>query len=341
MVFVSCVSLVCPAGYSAVSTAAALRAGIPAFAETGYRDVNGEPIVCAAVEALRPDLRGRARLVELINLALGELEPRVVDALPWKRMPLILCSRETERPGARLAGIVPKLRFPGGVTFAGKRAVHVAGGATSAFQAIGAARSLLDQPDVTACLMLAVDSLIDARVLQWLDRTQRLKTSDRTDGVIPGEAACLAVVSTKPFSDDAVPVHGLGAAVEPATVLNEEPFRAEGMTAALNSALREAGVEMHDVDFRLSDVAGESYAFEELVLAQTRVMRKVRPSQPLWHPADCIGDCGAAAGLVQLAWVAHAFQRGYAPGPVAALHTSSAFGPRAAAVVAAGGWGRA
>ena len=65
MVFVSCVSLICPVGHSAASAAAALRAGIATFAETGYRDVQGEPIVGATVPALDPELRGQARLLAL------------------------------------------------------------------------------------------------------------------------------------------------------------------------------------------------------------------------------------------------------------------------------------
>ncbi len=47
--------------------------------------------------------------------------------------------------------------------------------------------------------------------------------------------------------------------------------------AALRAALAEARAGMHDVAFRLSDVAGELYAFEELVLAQIRNMRQTRP----------------------------------------------------------------
>lgn len=341
MVFLSCVSLVCPVGYSVASAAAALRAGIAAFSETSYLDTNGEPIVGAAVEALSPDLRGRDRLIALIQLALDEIDPALSNRLPWGRMPLILCSREAERPGAHLAGIVSELHFPSEATFAGQRNAHMASGAVSAIQAVELARSYLTEPDVQACLVLAADSLIDARVLSWLERTHRLKTSARADGIIPGEAACLAVISKAPLSDAYVSVHGTGVATETATVLNDEPFCAEGMKAALYSALRMAGIAMHDVDFRLSDVAGESYAFEEVVLAQTRLMRKVRSSQPLWHPADCIGDCGAAAGLIQFAWAGQAFQRGYAPGPVAALHATSPFGLRAAAVISAQGWERA
>jgi 3-oxoacyl-[acyl-carrier-protein] synthase-1 len=125
----------------------------------------------------------------------------------------------------------------------------------------------------------------------------------------------------------------LGFATEAATVLNEEPLLGKGMAAAVQDALREARLAMHEVDFRLSDVAGESYAFEELALAQSRLMRQTRETQDLWHPADSVGDCGAVAGLIQFAWAEQAFLRGYAPGPVAALHASSAFGGRAAAVV--------
>ena len=336
MIYLSCFSLVCAVGYSAASASAALQAGIPAFAETVYRDGNGEPIIGAAVEAVEPHVRGSERLLGLVRLALGEFESEFGGRLPRGRMPLLLCSSETERPGARLSDIVGRLRFPAGSSSGNRRPTHVANGATSVFQAIRMARAHLAEPGTEVCLILAADSLIDARVLHWLDRTHRLKTSDRTDGIIPGEAACLAVVSREPLSDDRVSVRGLGVTTESATVLNEEPFRADGMTAALRAALQEAGLAMHEVDFRLSDVGGESYAFEELVLAQTRLMRKVRSSQPLWHPADCMGDCGAAAGLTQLAWAGQAFQRGYAPGPVAALHASSAFGQRAAAVVTAG-----
>lgn len=338
-VFLSCISLICPVGYSVASAAAALRAGIAAFSETSYVDTHGEPIVGAMVPALDLELRGQQRLLALIRLALDAIEPSLAEQLPWGRMPLILCTREAERPGAHLDGIAAKLHVPGRGALAGPRNAHVASGAASAIEAVAMARAALADHATPACLILAADSMIDARVLHWLDHSQRLKTGERADGVIPGEAACLAVVSRQPLPEaPAVSVRGIGVATESATVFNEEPFRAEAMKRALGDALRESGIAMHDVDFRLSDVAGESYGFEELALAQTRLMRKVRPSQPLWHAADCIGDCGAAAGLVQFAWAGQAFSRHYAPGPVAALHATSAFGQRAAAVVSAQEW---
>lgn len=333
MLSISCLSLISPLGHTPQSTAAALRSGIAAFDELGYLDRAGVKIMGAFVPAVPAETRGQARLKALARLIFEELDPDIGGTLPWDRMPVILCTREMQRPGGRLRGVAADLKLPDGSTFQPAGTSHIAGGPTSAFDAIGRARGMLADPEVPACLILAIDSLIDARVLIWLDEDDRLKTSLQTDGVIPGEAACLALVSREPMTPTWLTFKGLGVAQEPATVLNEEPLLGEGLTAALRAALDEARIGLHQVDFRMSDVAGESYAFKELVLAQTRLMRQVRTSQPVWHPADCIGDCGAAAGMVQFAWAEQAFVRGYAPGTVAALHGSSAFGARAAAIV--------
>lgn len=336
MTAISCISLVCPVGYTAASSAAALRARISVFEELDYRDRNGEPIRGAVVEALPRDVRGRDRLAGLAKLAIEQIDPAYVPLLPWGEMPLLLCTRNTETPGARLNGILAGLSTPQGAPLAGKRSSQVPHSQVSAFVAVEQARMLLDEPGIEACLVMAVDSLIDARALAWLDQHLRVKTSETTDGLIPGEAACLVVVSKRPIRDQHITLRGLGLAMETATAINETPFRADGLSGALRAALNEARIEMHDVAFRLSDVAGESYAFEELVLAQVRNMRKTRPEQPVWHAADCVGDCGAAAGLIQFAWAEQAFSRHYAPGELAALHGSSmAFGGRAAAVVSA------
>lgn len=333
MTAVTCLSLISPIGYSAASAAAAVRASIAAFADLSYRDVNGQPIRGASVEAIPPEVRGRNRLAALARLVVDQVDPELGDQLHWGEMPLILCTREPEASGARMNGILSDLTYRNGAPIAGRRSGHIASGQISTFAAVEQSRKLLGEANIKACLIMAIDSLVDARALNWLGQHSRLKTSEQTDGVIPGEAACLSLVTAKPLFDSRVMVRGLGLATETATVLSEEPSRADGLTVALRTALQEAGVAMHDVDFRLSDVAGESFAFEELALAQMRLVRKVRPEQPVWLAADCMGDCGAAAGLVQFAIAEEAFARGYAPGAIAALHGSSFHGGRAAAIV--------
>ncbi len=331
--YVTCLSLVCPVGCQPRSAAAALRAGINGFTDLAFRDRAGEPLVGAAVKALPPEMRGGDRLAALVSLAFAKLDGASVQRLKATPLPLILCTRDAERPGAPPGGIMDDLRFPDGAPCVYVRTAHVAAGAAGAVQALSLARTMFRQNEARACVVVAVDSLIDARTLSWLDRVGRLKTSVHSDGVIPGEAACVFLVSQAPPEDAGLVALGLGLGTEPATVMNDDPFRADGMTEALRTALAEAGLGMHEVDFRLSDVGGESYAFEEVTLVQTRLMRRVRAEQPLWHPADCVGDCGAAAGFVQLAWAEQAWARGYAPGPVAALQAGGDALGRAAAVI--------
>ena len=333
MVSISCLSMISPVGYTPQSTAAALRAGISAFEELPYRERGGDSIVGAMVPAVSVETRGNARLMTLANLVFEALPRECIEELPWNHMPLFLCMPESQRPGPRLRETVANVTLQNGIMLRPPQILCIEGGSTAAFQAVDQARTMLSATNIPACLILAIDSLIDARVLAWLDEDYRLKPSEQTDGVIPGEAGCLAIVGRTPIARTSATLCGLGLAREMATVRNDEPLLGKGLASALRTALNEAGIEMHDVDFRISDVAGESYAFEELVLSQTRLMRQVRPSQPLWHPADCIGDCGAATGLIQFTWAEQAFARGYAPGAVAALHGSSAFGTRAAAIV--------
>jgi 3-oxoacyl-[acyl-carrier-protein] synthase-1 len=331
--YVSCLGLVCPVGFTPESAAAALRAGIAGFTDLPYADQTGERIVGALVPGLTDDLRGRARLVELLARAFEFIGPRLPQSVALTDLPVILCTREPDRPGANVEGIVSEIEMRLRLNSRRDGSGHIASGPVAAFEALMHASRLLAARRTEVCLIAAVDTFVDARTLCWLDDTKRLKTAMQSDGVIPGEAACVAIVSKRPVTPSHLAVRGLGLAVEIATVVNEEPLLGKGMTAAARHALREAGLGIHEVDFRISDVAGESYAFEELALALSRLTRQPRESQELWHPADCIGDCGAAAGLIQFSWVEQAFLRGYAPGPVALVHASTSTGARAAAVL--------
>jgi 3-oxoacyl-[acyl-carrier-protein] synthase-1 len=310
-----------------------MRAGIDAFAELPYLDNHGEPIMGAVVPELAPELRGRARLVELLKRPLAGLPDRLPESLPLDQLPLLVCTREPERPGATVNAIVREVETTLGIAFRRDNSDHVPRGSVGAFEALAHARRIITEGRAEACLIAAFDTLVDARALLWLDRAKRLKTPMQSDGVIPGEGACVTLVTAAPATPTHVAIRGLGFAVEAATVLNEESFLGKGMAAAVRGALGEAGLAMHEIDFRLSDVAGESYAFEELSLAHSRVQRTVRECQVLWHPADKTGDCGAAAGLLQLAWAEQALARGYAPGRLGMCHGSAATGARAAAVV--------
>jgi 3-oxoacyl-[acyl-carrier-protein] synthase-1 len=117
-------------------------------------------------------------------------------------------------------------------------------------------------------------------------------------------------------------------------------LRADGLSRAIQKALADAGCEIHEIDFRLSDVAGEQYYFKEAALAVTRLMRTRKPQFDIWHPAECTGETGAVAGALLVALSYEACRKGYAPGPRMLAHMSNDAGQRAALVLTFGGSAR-
>src|SRR6185312_4745541 len=53
-----------------------------------------------------------------------------------------------------------------------------------------------------------------------------------------------------------------------------------------------------------------------------------------WHPADCVGEIGAASGARGLIVGMAGLQQGYAPGPVAMCESASDSGLRACCLIA-------
>ncbi|MCH8043923.1 MAG: 3-oxoacyl-ACP synthase [Planctomycetes bacterium] len=335
--YLTSAGMVCPVGLSASAACAAMRAGVAMFEELSYRDNMREPVVGAMVASLDIQLEPGLRLTELLSTAIADCLPEEV-AEPLDSVPLLVGLAETDRPGGQASladSIIGDVERKLGVRFHPDRSCTIARGHVSGFVALRKAREMLKDSAIPACLLCGVDSYLNASSLSWLDQQWRLKTSDNSDGVIPGEAAAAIYVRRQPTSatGTVVEVIGLGAARESATVLSEEPLLGLGLTDAARAALAEAKLEMHEIDFRLSDVTGESYGFKEQALALSRLMRARREELPIWHSADCIGDCGAAAGVGQLVIARESFIKDYAPGDHAACYTSSVPGDRAVTVL--------
>jgi 3-oxoacyl-[acyl-carrier-protein] synthase-1 len=110
-------------------------------------------------------------------------------------------------------------------------------------------------------------------------------------------------------------LRGLGFAREPSPLGSGKPLRADGLLQAIRAALDEAAIALKDCDHRIADVNGEQYRFKEATLAVTRLLRDRKVPFSLWHPADCIGEVGAATLPAMLAMVF--------AGPAARLHTRS------------------
>lgn len=333
---VTATGMVSSVGLSAASACAAMRAGLSAFETLAYRDNQvRKPIIGSPVTVLPRSLRRDERRVDLLAMALADALGAGADG---EQVPLLVAVAEPGRPGggAALTGeLVARVERRLERKFHPGLSRVLTGGSAAGFQALEAARKVLWERRAAACLVCAVDSFLDARSLLWLEAHGRLKTERNADGVIPGEAAACVRVELRAGASrqSLATVEGLGFAREPATVLDEEPLRAEGLVKAGRAALEEAGLRMEDMELRLSDVSGELYGFKEQALALTRLLRVKRESLPLWLCAESMGEVGAAASLCQVVRVAQAWQRGYAPGARAMCFASSASGERAVAVV--------
>jgi 3-oxoacyl-[acyl-carrier-protein] synthase-1 len=109
------------------------------------------------------------------------------------------------------------------------------------------------------------------------------------------------------------------------------------MVAALQQVLAGAGLTMAQIGYRMADISGEQYAFKEADLAVSRILRERHEFQDLWHPADCIGETGAAAVPGMLAVALTAARKGYAAGDPVLAHSGNDDGRRAVMVLSAKG----
>jgi 3-oxoacyl-[acyl-carrier-protein] synthase-1 len=94
---------------------------------------------------------------------------------------------------------------------------------------------------------------------------------------------------------------------------------------------------LHDLDYRITDISGEQYYFKEAALALSRILRQRKEEFDIWHPAECIGETGAATGIAILAVAAAACRMAYSPGPSVLSHCANDSGRRSAAILRFGG----
>jgi 3-oxoacyl-[acyl-carrier-protein] synthase-1 len=324
------IGVVSPVGLDAASACAAFRAKLTNPTQTRFVDAAGEPIMAHKVP-LESGSVGDARLVEMAAAAIAQItRPNV----PMEQIPLLLCVSELERPGRPPSldqQLLKKLEQTVGERFSPRSRV-IAGGRVSVAVAMEMACSLVYEHAVPAVLIVAVDSLLSWTTITNYEQRGRVLTSDNSDGFMPGEGAGALLVG-KPNEHTAMVCVGAGFAMEDAHVDSEQPLRADGLASAMKSALTGAACDMGDIDLRITDLSGEQYYFREATLALARVLRRTKESLDLWHPAECTGESGAAAGVFIVALADAAFRKGYAPGPKIMAHMSADGGARAALIM--------
>ena len=324
--------LVTSVGLSAPAACAAIRAKISNPTETRFMGSDGEWIMAHQVPLERP-WRGRTKLAKMAAMAIAEC----LDQVPpesWSGIPLLLCVAERGRPG-RLDDLedqlLPEVEQELGVRFAPESGV-IPRGRISAIRALMEARRLIYAGSTAQVLIAATDSLLTWPTLSVYEGEDRLLTPSNSNGFMPGEASGALLVG-RPERRAELLCTGIGFAVEKAHIDSGEPLRADGLTSAIKAALADAGCAFHDLDYRITDISGEQYYFKEAALALSRILRQRKEEFDIWHPAECIGETGAASGTAILAVAVAACRKAYSPGPQILAHCASDSGRRSAAIL--------
>jgi len=318
-------------GFSAPASCAAIRCAIDGFNETRFM-FDGEWLIGCPVP-FEEGWRGRERLLQMVVPAIAECLSGVPPTAPEKTA-LLVCLAEEDRPG-RLAGLddsmLAEVQSRLGVRFHSSSKV-LSAGRVGGVDALKLARELAGKGPQSV-IVAGVDSYLVGETLTWLHQRRRILTASNSDGFIPGEAAAAVLLApAREPSAGGLRCVGLGFGAEPAPLDSEKPLRADGLVQAIRGALADASTSFEQLDYRLADVSGAQYSFKEAALAIGRTVRPVKPQFPLWHPADCTGEVGAAAVPLILAVAEAAARKRYAPGAGVLCHFA-ADGERRAALV--------
>jgi len=210
---------------------------------------------------------------------------------------------------------------------------HAAGRAAGLLALEDASKAIAEDRIDTA-IVGGVDSWIRAPVLRRLDEAGILRSASNPQGLIPGEAAAFVVLERI----DKARGRGARAAAtsEEPTAGTDDPNQGVGLTTAVREAASAAG-GFEVPPLVVCDLNGDRYRASEWSLAAIRTLGRLHGDMSLWHPADCIGDPGAASGIVNIVWAVAAFGKRYAPAERALIWGASEGPTRGAVVLAPAG----
>lgn len=338
--------LVTSVGHLAAQALTSLRAGIARLVEfPAYEPILREPgvqfpepLVAGPVTGVTDGLAGIERLFALAVPAVQEAleDAGFNDGFPSDAALLVAGGdRPQVADGSRVATVfVPRLANR--ITKRPLQRLHYyPAGSAGSLRALADAAALLRRKICRYCVIGGVDSWLDADTLRWLDEHRRLKSQSNPDSFIPGEAAAFVVIESassasqrgkKPYAE----CTEVSTAQEEHTVWDDGPCTAQALSECLRAAVTALASRNKPPGAVLCDLNGENYRSTEWGYALTRAFRNGQPVPPLVHPADCIGDTGAASGAILLGLAAFGVGQEAVPWNEALVWCSSDSGLRAA-----------
>jgi 3-oxoacyl-[acyl-carrier-protein] synthase-1 len=330
-----------PIGLTAVSSAAAARAGISRVGAHPFMvDANGDRLKCAYDTTLDPALVAHQRIVMLAQSALDQIFEQLKGGQS-RRDPLpVLLALPDLRPGFTrehaqwVAQVLTDHAMRAGVPV---RVELCGAGHAAVLAGIETATLRISKGQIELCVVLGADSYFDADTLDWLAADRRLAGEGVRSGFAPGEAAgALLLSSRNERSARKLPslatIRGVASSTEARVLHGDEDVLGIGLAQAIATATSSLRLPNEAIDFIYCDINGERYRSDEWGFAVMRVQHVWRDAAYV-APADCWGDVGAATAALNSVLAAHTWARNHARGPRALIWASSDRGLRGAAVL--------
>jgi len=214
-------------GWDAPASFAAVRAGVPGFAEHPYLvDSAGDFVVAALAPAAPADTGGADRFGPMIDRAFGEaLKPLAAAALGEVTIPCVI-GIPRPRPGLP-DDLEERIRADLMRPRAGGRpavdVVCIAGDHAAGLLAIRSCWEWMQRTGSAIGLAGGVDSWISSETIEWLEGMEWLHAQRTPFGFIPGEAAAFCLLASPEAARrlGAVPrllIRAVAAAAEPVPI---------------------------------------------------------------------------------------------------------------------------
>ncbi|MFO7562982.1 MAG: hypothetical protein R6X02_10100 [Enhygromyxa sp.] len=308
----------CSVGLSAAETSVSLRAGVTRKSESLLADRALAPVVLGHLDdRLLPPLRSTlrretspltARMLRLAGLPLREV---LTGPFAGARLPLQLAA--PAMPGLLspefLAALAVQAELPLALPHS-----RLHPGQAGLFAAIAAVTA---DPGSELVIVGGVDSYYDRERIRALEREDRLRTSGPQDAFTPGEAAAFVMLARA----EACRRYALTPlAWITHSRLVDDPVAADGFEAlargvtSLFEAAAPGGARL-GIRSVFAGLNGESKSAREWGIAQVRNTEHFVPGFALEHPAEAIGDAGAALAPLMLAVAALQLRQAKLAGP--------------------------